>query len=327
MVPTVVSQLINIARGPTWIVPHLFSDDGNTAEERKTFRDNQTLYDSHRVELERKVAAGLSGLWKGTVSQERFLNTCETFMRAKIQDPELLNALLPDFEAGCRRFTPGGHYLDALQQPNVQYRQDSIIQVRKHSVVTESGKEYENLSPTNHDSSYKGETGCPLATIGEIGGHVKVIWRLHWLNSQISLVVFNPPICPVNGSAIPGIERTSNYITRILHRLQTDSLLSVCVKLSAQQEFNEWTQSRMPEMTRIKTGKLWSHGLEPFSTIIKRLNSYDGRTLTSAIVAQLTDTTASVMELLAMASCPLDFHGSALRYLHTTKQASVSLTY
>ncbi|KAJ6164963.1 hypothetical protein N7470_003635 [Penicillium chermesinum] len=257
----VVSQLINIARGPTWIVPHLFSDDGNTAEERKTFRDNQTLYDSHRVELERKVAAGLSGLWKGTVSQERFLNTCETFMRAKIQDPELLNALLPDFEAGCRRFTPGGHYLDALQQPNVQYRQDSII--------------------------------------------------------------------------------------------QTDSLLSVCVKLSAQQEFNEWTQSRMPEMvwsgkcsswcqcwpfgillrtdpfvqTRIKTGKLWSHGLEPFSTIIKRLNSYDGRTLTSAIVAQLTDTTASVMELLAMASCPLDFHGSALRYLHTTKQASVSLTY
>lgn len=60
--------------------------------------------------------------------------------------------------------------------------------------------------------------------------------------------MFNPPICPVNGSAIPGIERAGSYMTRILSRLQRDRLRSVCVKYQAQREFNQWVQSRMSHM-------------------------------------------------------------------------------
>lgn len=52
----------------------------------------------------------------------------------------------------------------------------------------------------------------------------------------------------MNGSAIPGIERAGSYMTRILSRLQKDRLRSVCVKDEAQQEFNQWVQSRMSHM-------------------------------------------------------------------------------
>lgn len=37
-------------------------------------------------------------------------------------------------------------------------------------------------------------------------------------------------------------------MARVLSRLQTDRLRSVCVKGQAQKEFNQWVQSRMPDM-------------------------------------------------------------------------------
>lgn len=61
-------------------------------------------------------------------------------MKSKITDKRLLDDLLPEFEAGCRRFTPGGHYLDALQKPNAEYIKDSISEVTEDSLVTASGR-------------------------------------------------------------------------------------------------------------------------------------------------------------------------------------------
>lgn len=61
-------------------------------------------------------------------------------MKSKITDEKLLGALLPEFEAGCRRFTPGGHYLDALQKPNAEYVKDSISEVTEDGLVTSSGR-------------------------------------------------------------------------------------------------------------------------------------------------------------------------------------------
>jgi hypothetical protein len=57
-----------------------------------------------------------------------------------------------------------------------------------------------------------------------------------------------PTYLSVNGSAIPGIERAGNYMMRVITRLQTDRLGSVCVKSQAQAGFNRWVQSRMPHM-------------------------------------------------------------------------------
>ncbi|TXB97931.1 hypothetical protein FocTR4_00016900, partial [Fusarium oxysporum f. sp. cubense] len=74
--------------------------------------------------------------------------------------------------------------------------------------------------------------------------------------AKVIFKVFNPPICPVNGSAYPGIERTSDYIIRVIDSLQKDRLRSVCIKKSAQDAFNRWVQSHIAEM-------LWS---EPCSS-------------------------------------------------------------
>ncbi|KAJ5380348.1 uncharacterized protein N7496_002776 [Penicillium cataractarum] len=144
----VVSKVINIARGPTWIVPHVFSDDGAvqrhySSEQKNALQLSPPKYYDFRIGLEKKLAAGFPGLWKGTRSQARFTSLSESFMKSKIADQKLLDALLPDFEAGCRRFTPGGPYLDALQQPNAEYLRDSISELTSEGLITSSGRNIE----------------------------------------------------------------------------------------------------------------------------------------------------------------------------------------
>ncbi|OQD87616.1 hypothetical protein PENANT_c005G08573 [Penicillium antarcticum] len=256
----VVSSIVNIARGATWIVPHVFSGDGAiqrhyTAEQRYTFKTNPGQYYDDRIKLEKLLAAGFPGLWKGTKSQAKFSALAQAFMKAKITEPELLNAILPEFEAGCRRFTPGGHYLDALQKPNALYVKDSIAELTENSLIAKSGKELPcdllvyatGFEPYQPRFPVIGRDGRTLTAEWGHSGPCES-YMAAMVAGYPNLFVFNPPICPVNGSAIPGIERASNYMTRILSRLQTDSLRSVCVTEQAQREFNDWVQSRMPHM-------------------------------------------------------------------------------
>lgn len=115
----------------------------DSSEQKSSLQTSRSKYYEFRVGLEKKLAAGFAGLWKGTRSQAQFSSLSESFMRSRITDRKLLDALLPSFDAGCRRFTPGGHYLDALQQPNAEYLRDSIAKLTYEGLVTSSGRRIE----------------------------------------------------------------------------------------------------------------------------------------------------------------------------------------
>lgn len=68
---------------------------------------------------------------------------------------------------------------------------------------------------------------------------------------------FSMPNFPVIGSAVPGYEVASDYIMRVIDRLQSDCLKSVCIKEPAQAELNKWLQSRMPKMVFSADCKSW----------------------------------------------------------------------
>ncbi|CRL30896.1 Flavin-containing monooxygenase-like [Penicillium camemberti] len=256
----VASKITNIARGPTWILPHMLSADGAVQRQYST-KDKQELqscpmrYYDFCLSLEKQLAAGFPGLWKGTKSQTKFTSLALSFMESKIKSPNLLNALLPEFEAGCRRFTPGGHYLDALQKPNATYVQDSVSKLTENSLITESGEKYEcdvlvyatGFEPYQPRFPVIGHNGRSLTADWDREGPCES-YMAAMVAGFPNMFVFNPPICPVNGSAIPGIERASDYMTRILSRFQTDRLRSLSVREEAQAAFNKWVQSRMPHM-------------------------------------------------------------------------------
>ena len=57
-------------------------------------------------------------------------------------NPELCEKLIPKWQLGCRRITPGEGYLEAFLRPNVHLIQSSIKQITTDSVIAEDGKEH-----------------------------------------------------------------------------------------------------------------------------------------------------------------------------------------
>lgn len=114
----------------------------DTRAEIESFKHRPGVYYDHRMALEQKLAGGFRGLWKGTSAQAQFTAQARSFMESSIRDPSLQDALIPDFEAGCRRFTPGGHYLRALQESNITPVRDNVVRLTQNAVITQTGKSY-----------------------------------------------------------------------------------------------------------------------------------------------------------------------------------------
>jgi cation diffusion facilitator CzcD-associated flavoprotein CzcO len=57
-------------------------------------------------------------------------------------DPVLTEKMIPSFDLGCRRMTPGSGYLQSLRKENVQVVTESVVKFTKGGVVDESGKEH-----------------------------------------------------------------------------------------------------------------------------------------------------------------------------------------
>lgn len=63
-------------------------------------------------------------------------------MRQIIVDPKLQEKLIPNWEFGCRRVTPGLPYLKAVQEPNVNVIRENIVKITKVGIKTEDGDEH-----------------------------------------------------------------------------------------------------------------------------------------------------------------------------------------
>lgn len=57
--------------------------------------------------------------------------------------PDLCEKLIPKWELGCRRITPGQGYLESFLLPNVQLTQSQIVRISETGLHTADGKFYE----------------------------------------------------------------------------------------------------------------------------------------------------------------------------------------
>lgn len=58
-------------------------------------------------------------------------------------DPELCEKLIPKWEIGCRRVTPGPGYLESFSKPNCSLTNSPVTKITEKGVVTADGQEYE----------------------------------------------------------------------------------------------------------------------------------------------------------------------------------------
>ncbi|KAF9773014.1 hypothetical protein IL306_009232 [Fusarium sp. DS 682] len=225
----------NFVRGPAWLVPHVFSRNGEAQVNYpqdliKRFETDPDSYLQFRLQIEKKLAYSFRGLWANSSAAQGFTENAKQHMVKKIDDPQALAALLPiDYKAGCRRFTPADKYIEALNKPNVELISTRIKQVEGNTIITTDDKR------RTYDMIVCGTGFEPYAPRFPIKGRgtadLSDLWSIEGgYESYLAATVAGFP----------------NFF--VIDRLQKDRLRSVCIKQSAQDAFNRWVQSRMPEM-------------------------------------------------------------------------------
>lgn len=58
-------------------------------------------------------------------------------------DPVLCEQLIPKWEIGCRRVTPGPGYLESFSKPNCSLTSSPITKITEKGIVTADGQEFE----------------------------------------------------------------------------------------------------------------------------------------------------------------------------------------
>ncbi|KAL3444241.1 flavin-binding monooxygenase [Aspergillus insuetus] len=232
-------------RSPSYILP-------NVGEEQKqAFQNDADDYTRFRKAVEQQMNENFSASIKGSVAQHEARNWAEKAMREAIVSKELQDKLIPDWELGCRRITPGLPYLQAVQQANVEIVRLPIERISEKGICTEGGDQHQFdilVCATGFDTSFRPR--YPI--IGRNQIDLRNLWREQTPEAYMGLAVSGfpnyftilGPNCPIaNGSLIPCIEWSAKYICQAVQKIQRCQIRRLDVRLHMQKSLNEYIQN------------------------------------------------------------------------------------
>jgi cation diffusion facilitator CzcD-associated flavoprotein CzcO len=143
----------NFIRGPAWVYyrappsKHLGRDDPDpnpkyTEEEKKRFQD-PAYHLQERKKIISRTNKSFYIFMKGEKNEEGVREATKQMAEKLNHDPELCEKLIPKWELGCRRITPGPGYLESFLKPNCHLTNSGITKVSDNAVHTADGKVYE----------------------------------------------------------------------------------------------------------------------------------------------------------------------------------------
>jgi cation diffusion facilitator CzcD-associated flavoprotein CzcO len=148
------SKVISFQRSPTWIFSRhapaklLGRDDPDpnpayTEEDKQRFRNPEEIR-KYRKTVQAGVNRGFHLFVKGSQYNSEMTEFATKQMAAKLNhDPELCEKLIPKYELGCRRITPGTGYLEAFTQQNVALETNEISHISSKGIHTKNGAFHE----------------------------------------------------------------------------------------------------------------------------------------------------------------------------------------
>lgn len=159
-------------------------------------------------------------------------------------DPELCEKLIPKYELGCRRVTPGNGYLEAFTQSNVHLTNSAIAEVKSDGVLTEDG----NFHPCDVIVC---ATGFDISQVPSfpLTGRDGISLRDKWKDepeSYISLACpdmpnlffFTGPNATVgHGSLIFSLDWSAEWMIKWIQKMAYEDIASVAPKQEVVDEF------------------------------------------------------------------------------------------
>lgn len=249
------TTVTSFQRGPTWVFSRmtpaalLGSDDPSPNPEYRE-EDKQRLRDPGEMKEYRKnIQSGVNKAFrlflKGSDTNKAATEFAVKQMSEKLNhDPELCEKLIPKWELGCRRITPGSGYLEAFTKSNVNLTNSTIISVDEHGIRTEDGTHHELdviVCATGFDVSQI----PPYPVIGREGLTLADKWKDEpesYLSvacpSMPNYFIFTGPNATVgHGSLIQSMGWSAEWIIQWLKKISAENIASVMPKQEVVDEF------------------------------------------------------------------------------------------
>ncbi|KAF4986934.1 hypothetical protein FGRMN_10606 [Fusarium graminum] len=266
------AQLTTYIRTPTWIFANYASEltkEGFnyafTEEQKTEFRNNSASLWGFRKEIENSQDNFWNVFFKDTVAQKNALENAYNRMRERLgNDQSLCEKLIPDYEYGCRRPTPGGGYLEALSQDNASVTMNPIVKITESGVqTTQDHTDFDIIvCATGFDASF-----CRSWNVqGRDGRQLHEAWK-DSPEAYFGIAAANMPnyfifVGPNSPSNWPWILLDSifcvaKWILKWCHKIATEDIKSVCVKQCAVNEYNVYLQELLKRMVWSGSCRSW----------------------------------------------------------------------
>lgn len=220
-----------------------------TEEEREEFRKDPRKLVAHAKDIENQVNGLWGAFYAGSEVQKGAQEMFRTRMKEFIKDERLLEGFTPKFEVGCRRITPGDPYMHAIQEPNVDVHFTAVNEITETGVIGADGIEREVdtiVCATGFDVTYRPR----FPIIGKNGVNLYDKWK-DTPESYLGLacpdmpnwLMFIGPTWPVeNGSVTGPLLSVSEYVVKIIKKMQRDHIKSWVPRQDITDRFNEHAQ-------------------------------------------------------------------------------------
>ncbi|KAE9582661.1 putative sterigmatocystin biosynthesis monooxygenase [Colletotrichum fructicola] len=277
------TDVVNFIRGQAWVYyrappsKHLGRDDPDpnpkyTDAEREMFQDPD-YHLQHRKGIISRTNKSFHIFMKGKNNEEGIKLAAAQMAEKLGHDSKLCDMLIPKWELGCRRITPGPGYLESFLQPNCNVTNSPITNISKKGVHTADGKLYECdviVCATGFDVSHRPR--YPIV------GKKKVDLATRWADdpdSYISVAIpdypnyfmmMGPNCLGGHGSLVESLNWTGDYFIKWIKKMATEDIKYVEPKQEVVDAFIRYSD-------QVHKTLVWSGGCKSW---YKR-NRVDGR--------------------------------------------------
>ncbi|KAI9148728.1 putative sterigmatocystin biosynthesis monooxygenase stcW [Paramyrothecium foliicola] len=241
------TDVMNFIRGPAWVYyrappsKHLGREDADpnpryTEEDKARFQDPE-LHLQHRKGIIARTNKSFYLFRKGENNMAGMKLAAAQMAEKLNHNPVLCEKLIPKWELGCRRITPGPGYLESFLRPNCHLTDSPITQVTAKGVRTVDGQEYECdvvICATGFDVSFRPR----YPTVGLNGVNLQDKWETD-PESYISVAVpdmpnyfmmMGPNCLGGHGSLVESLNWTGDYFVKWIKKLATEDIKYVIPK-------------------------------------------------------------------------------------------------
>lgn len=153
-------------------------------------------------------------------------------MRDQLKNnPEWIDKLIPDYDIGCRRFSPGEGYLEALQADNAKWYMGNIKRLTLKGIQTEEGEEEEFdmiICATGFNTTFI----PPWEHTGRGSRRLDVMWQKRpeayfsvCAADMPNYFMFAGPNCPNGHGSVPQMLNWScNYMLDWIEKIAEDDI-------------------------------------------------------------------------------------------------------